>query len=213
MSRQDTQAKPTRRQHAAAFKRELVERCLQPGASVSGIALESGINANVLFRWRREHLRATSSAQDPIATQAMLLPVSVETATPAARRETTPTRASVPAGGHRDRHRRCTRAPARFGRRSQRALRAADAEGDRMIGLPANTRVWLAAGHTDMRRGFDGLAAMVQTALAENPFSGHVFVFRGRRGDIIKVLWFDGQGLCLFAKRLERRRRAAARCR
>jgi transposase len=44
----------------------------------------------------------------------------------------------------------------------------------------------------------------VQTALAENPFSGHVFVFRGRRGDIIKVLWFDGQGLCLFAKRLER---------
>lgn len=49
-----------------------------------------------------------------------------------------------------------------------------------MIGLPANTRVWLAAGHTDMRRGFDGLAAMVQNALAENPFSGHVFVFRGR---------------------------------
>jgi transposase len=75
-----------------------------------------------------------------------------------------------------------------------------------MIGLPTNTRVWIAAGHTDMRRGFDGLAAMVQTALAENPFSGHVFVFRGRRGDIIKVLWFDGQGLCLFAKRLERGR-------
>ena len=75
-----------------------------------------------------------------------------------------------------------------------------------MIGLPTNTRVWLAAGHTDMRRGFDGLAAMVQSALAENPFSGHVFVFRGRRGDIIKVLWFDGQGLCLFAKRLERGR-------
>ena len=75
-----------------------------------------------------------------------------------------------------------------------------------MIGLPANTRVWLAAGHTDMRKGFDGLAAMVQTALAENPFWGHVFVFRGRRGDIIKVLWFDGQGLMLLAKRLERGR-------
>ena len=53
-----------------------------------------------------------------------------------------------------------------------------------MISLPANTRVWLAAGHTDMRRGFDGLAATVQTALADNPFSGHVFVFRGRRGYI-----------------------------
>lgn len=75
-----------------------------------------------------------------------------------------------------------------------------------MIGLPSGTRVWLVAGHTDMRKGFDGLAAVVQTALAANPFDGHVFVFRGRRGDIIKVLWFDGQGLMLLAKRLERGR-------
>ena len=75
-----------------------------------------------------------------------------------------------------------------------------------MIGLPANTRVWIVAGHTDMRKGFDGLAALVQTALAANPFCGHVFVFRGRRGDIIKVLWFDGQGLLLLSKRLERGR-------
>lgn len=73
-----------------------------------------------------------------------------------------------------------------------------------MIGPPANTRVWLVAGHTDMRKGFDGLAAVVQAALAANPFDGQVFVFRGRRGDIIKVLWFDGQGLLLLAKRLER---------
>ena len=62
-----------------------------------------------------------------------------------------------------------------------------------MIGLPSGTRVWIVAGHTDMRKGFDGLAALVQTALAENPFCGHVFVFRGRRGDILKLLWFDGQ--------------------
>lgn len=75
-----------------------------------------------------------------------------------------------------------------------------------MIGLPSGTRVWLVAGHTDMRKGFDGLAAVVQTALASNPFDGHVFVFRGPRGDIIKVLWFDGQGLMLLAKRLERGR-------
>ena len=66
--------------------------------------------------------------------------------------------------------------------------------------------MWIVAGHTDMRKGFDGLAAVVQTALAENPFCGHVFVFRGRRGDILKVLWFDGQGLMLLAKRLERGR-------
>ena len=75
-----------------------------------------------------------------------------------------------------------------------------------MIGPPSNTRIWIVAGHTDMRKGFDGLAAMVQTALVANPFCGHVFVFRGRRGDILKVLWFDGQGLLLLAKRLERGR-------
>ena len=75
-----------------------------------------------------------------------------------------------------------------------------------MIGLPAGTRVWLVAGVTDMRRGFDGLAALVQSALAANPFGGHVFVFRGKRGDLIKVLWWDGHGLCLLCKRLERGR-------
>lgn len=72
-----------------------------------------------------------------------------------------------------------------------------------MIGLPADTRIWLVAGTTDMRKGFDGLSALVQTALADDPFSGQLFVFRGRGGDRVKVLWWDGQGLCLFYKRLE----------
>ncbi len=75
-----------------------------------------------------------------------------------------------------------------------------------MIGLPSGTRVWLAAGVTDMRKGMDGLAALVQSALAQNPFCGHIFAFRGRRGDLVKLLWFDGDGLCLFVKRLERGR-------
>jgi transposase len=75
-----------------------------------------------------------------------------------------------------------------------------------MIELRAGTRVWIAAGVTDLRRGFVGLSALVQTTLEQDPFSGHVFVFRGRRGDLIKLLWFDGDGLCLFAKRLERGR-------
>ena len=73
-----------------------------------------------------------------------------------------------------------------------------------MFALPVGTRVWLAAGVTDMRKGMDGLAALAQTTLLENPFSGHIFAFRGRRGDLVKLLWFDGDGLCLFAKRLER---------
>ena len=75
-----------------------------------------------------------------------------------------------------------------------------------MIGLPANTRIWIVAGVTDMRRGFDGLSAIVQTVVQQSPFCGHVFVFRGRRGDLIKLLWYDDGGLCLFAKRLERGR-------
>lgn len=75
-----------------------------------------------------------------------------------------------------------------------------------MIDLRAGTRIWLAAGITDMRRGFYGLSAQVQTVLEQEPYSGHVFVFRGRRGDMIKLLWFDGDGLCLFQKRLERGR-------
>jgi transposase len=75
-----------------------------------------------------------------------------------------------------------------------------------MIAFPSGAQVWLATGHTDMRRGFDGLALLVQETLKRNPHNGHLFVFRGRRGGLIKVLWHDGQGLCLFSKRLERGR-------
>jgi transposase len=75
-----------------------------------------------------------------------------------------------------------------------------------VIEPPAGTKIWIAAGVTDLRRGFDGLSAQVQNTLQQQPFSGHIFVFRGRRGDIVKLLWWDGDGLCLFAKRLERGR-------
>src|SRR5689334_1227258 len=72
-----------------------------------------------------------------------------------------------------------------------------------MIPVPGGVQVWLAAGHTDMRKGFDRLALLVQETLRRNPHNGHLFVFRGRRGSLIKV---NGQGMCLFAKRLERGR-------
>ena len=65
-----------------------------------------------------------------------------------------------------------------------------------MIPIPAGTQIWVACGVTDMRRGFDGLAMMVQDALKQNPL----------RADRIKVLWWDGTGLCLYAKRIERGR-------
>jgi transposase len=75
-----------------------------------------------------------------------------------------------------------------------------------MISLQAGARIWIAAGVTDLRRGLTGLSAIAQTVLQEDPFGGYVFVFRGRRGDLIKLLWWDGDGLCLLAKRLERGR-------
>ncbi len=75
-----------------------------------------------------------------------------------------------------------------------------------MIAPPTGTRIFLVAGTTDMRKGFDGLSAVVQHAIQIDPFSGQVFVFRGRRGDRVKVLWWDGQGLCLYYKRLEKGR-------
>jgi transposase len=75
-----------------------------------------------------------------------------------------------------------------------------------MMQLAPGTQVWLACRPTDMRKGFDGLAAQVTEVLRADPFSGHLFVFRGKRGDRMKILHWDGSGLCLFAKRLEKSR-------
>jgi transposase len=75
-----------------------------------------------------------------------------------------------------------------------------------MMGLPAGNRIWLAAGVTDMRAGMNGLAAKVQLTLEDDPLSRHVFVFRGRRGNVLKVLWATSDGGCLLIKRLEQGR-------
>ena len=74
------------------------------------------------------------------------------------------------------------------------------------LSVAAGTRIYLALEPTDMRKGFDGLAAQVSHVLRRDPFSGHLFLFRGKRGDRLKALYWDGSGLCLFAKRLERGR-------
>jgi transposase len=75
-----------------------------------------------------------------------------------------------------------------------------------MIPIRSGVRVWIATGHTDMRRGVNGLALQVQEGLRRDPHAGDLFVFRGRRGDLIKILWHDGLGMSLYAKRLERGR-------
>jgi transposase len=72
-----------------------------------------------------------------------------------------------------------------------------------MTMLPRGLKVHLALGYTDMRKGIDGLAMLVQAVLHQDPFSGHLFVFRGRKANLIKIVYWDGTGLCLFTKRLE----------
>ena len=73
-----------------------------------------------------------------------------------------------------------------------------------MIPIPSGRRVWIAMGHTDMRRGMQGLALQVQEQLMRDPHAGDLYIFRGRRGDLAKILWHGGVGLSLYAKRLDR---------
>jgi transposase len=75
-----------------------------------------------------------------------------------------------------------------------------------MIAFPSEARVWLATGHTDMRKGFGSLALLVQENLKRNPYGGELYVFRGRQGNLVKLIWHDGQGACLSTKRLVRGR-------
>ena len=75
-----------------------------------------------------------------------------------------------------------------------------------MITPPSGVRVWLANGHTDKRRGMNGLALQVQQALQRDPHAGDLYVFRGKQGGLLKILWHDGLGMSLYTKRLERGR-------
>jgi transposase len=75
-----------------------------------------------------------------------------------------------------------------------------------VIGFASDLRVWLAGGATDMRRGMHSLSLQVQEELGRDPFGGELFAFRGRRGDLCKILWHDGVGLSLYVKRLEQGR-------
>lgn len=72
-----------------------------------------------------------------------------------------------------------------------------------MIAFPAGTKVWLATGITDMRCGMNSLALKIQQGLGRDPHGGEIFCFRGRKADLVKLLWHDGVGMSLYAKRLE----------
>ena len=188
-----------RQYRSPELKRQIVEETLAPGASVARVARAHGVNANQVFAWRRQYQRGLLKPRNRVT--AGLLAVRLTEAGADAERCGDATK---PLG--RDSGGTSQGTVTTDGRGGCRSAAVGAERVAGMIGLAAGTRIWIVAGVTDMRRGFVGLSGMVQTALEENPFSGQVFVFRGRRGDLIKVLWWDGDGLCLFAKRLERGR-------
>ena len=187
-----------RRRWSRAEKERIVAAAMEPGAVASEVARAAGIHTSQLFRWRQQLCERASLRRRSIRWR---LPE--------------PGRGIAAAVDRRrgvDRDRVCDRRPdADHGAgRCRDGVGADEGAGEEqaaaMIPVPSGARVWLATGHTDMRKGFDGLALLVQETLKRDPHGGHLFVFRGRRGGLIKVLWHDGQGMCLFAKRLERGR-------
>lgn len=169
-----------------------------PGASMLDVARRHRVCTSLVYRWRRTLLR------EGVTVEALELPapafVPVEVASAHASTQPEPLGPGVVemVGPERAAHPACA-ADRRLGAQG-RAGRV------RVIGPPAGVWVYLAAGVTDMRKGFDGLAALVQQRLRQDPFGGAVYVFQGKRGDLVKLLWWDGQGLVLHEKRLERGR-------
>ena len=179
-----------RRRWTEDQKLRLVEETFGAGSSISRVARKYGVHTSVLFRWRRQ-LAGPPSGRDPAAIKAATFaPVQI-----------VPEQLQLPpllhliqhhqcgcwpgsVGAHRDRAHKWASYPCRSRRRRRCAPPCAICFGRcLMLTVPAGVRVFLALGPTDMRKGFDGLAMLVQDLLQQNPFSGHLFVFRGRRSD------------------------------
>jgi transposase len=179
-------------------RQHLKEPCLV----ASEVAREAGIHTSELFRWRQQLCKRTLApvAFNPVA----VAPVQAGTSS-------TFTRPVAGASRH-GRDRVCDRRPDADYRVGQclDGVGADQGTGQDqaapMIQVPNGVRVWLATGHTDMRKGFASLSLHVQEVLRRDPLCGHLFCFRGRRGNLLKVIWHDGQGACLFTKRLEQGR-------
>jgi transposase len=191
-----------RRRWSVEEKLRILAQSVAPGSSVMLVCRMHGISSGQLYTWRRQFRTGelTGCAGDAGPTGW------ATGGTFATGRSGTNPSASQSADGRRDRGGAALGGEAADHRCGRRDGAAPGVVGTFVIGIPGNIRVYLACGVTDMRKAFDGLAARVQTVLQLDPHGGALFVFRGRRGDLLKVLWWDGQGLCLFAKRLERGR-------
>ncbi len=212
MELQDWRKEP-RKNYSNEFKLRMVELASQPGACVAQIARENGVNDNVIFKWLRlwqnegrvsRRLPVTTSSD----TGVELLPVEI---TPDEQKEpvaaiapslstSTQTRVSASSCKVEFRHGNMT-----LENPSPELLTVLIREltGREDDLTPIRYPYLARCGVTDMRKSFNGLGEQVQHVLNDNPFSGHLFIFRGRRGDTVKILWADADGLCLFTKRLE----------
>lgn len=186
-----------RRRFSDDDKARIVSEAMMPGASVLDVARRHRVCTSLVYRWRRTLLR------DGVASEALPLPGAAFVPVEVAGAYGAAAGAARTGCGGSGRPGRTADPPGTSHRRAGAEGRAGRV---RLIGPPGGVRVYLAAGVTDMRKGFDGLAALVQQRLRQDPFGGAVYAFRGRRGDLVKLLWWDGQGLVLHAKRLERGR-------
>ena len=197
-----------RRRWGAEDKARLVAAMNEPGAVVTEIARSAGVDASLLYRWRRQLAGE--------GERSVFVPVRVAVENCGLRDHDAGGGTSVvayavaQAGVDHDRLGRAgsrdDRGRAGCGNPIERHGRVDGARGLAVIAFPSGARVWLATGHTDMRKGFASLALMVQETFKRNPHAGDLWVFRGRRGDLIKLIWHDGDGACLFVRRLERGR-------
>ena len=197
-----------RRRWRLEEKLRIVAESERPGASVSEVARRYEVSRGLLWAWRRQARTGALTAEPPPDVHA-----DAGDWGRAADRDgacgvvgtITGQRGSGRGGPDRDtaigRHVR-----SRGQRREPCGAAACHVGATRMIVPPSGVRVRLAAGVTDMRRGMNGLSLQVQQALQRDPHAGDLYVFRGRRGDLLKILWHDGLGMSLYAKRLERGR-------
>src|SRR4051794_3457590 len=212
-----TGGKRSRRSWSDEDKRRIVEEAVAPGASVADIARRYGVNANLLFNWRKAARAASSAASLCVHSDRRVWLCGGRRVGAGRRviasgggwRVVALCNATAPWPGGtawRDRDRSGGRRALAGGCLRQRAGLAACSggiEGDVMIQVAPGTKVYLACRPVSMRYGFDGLAAQAKRVVDGDPFSGHLFLFRSKSADYLKILYYDGTGLCLFAKRLE----------
>jgi len=188
-----------RRRWSEAEKLRIVEESFSAPRMVSATARHHGVAKQLLFSWRKAYREGQlGGSQADGFVPAQIVPEIQSTTEPAAP-VAMDTLEIVTANG-----RRVIVGPQRRSRVF--ATDHARAGDITLIPIPTGVRVWLATGHTDMRCGFPSLALRVQEVLKRDAMGGGLFCFRGKRGDLLKVIWHDGQGACLFTKRLERGR-------